>query len=209
MIVMKKGINYIIGSIIAGVVIFNSLYFRSLDEKLAEGKEVVFDAKSFVDGIWKTNLLVVYDSATEITTLLDELKKNPESTFEQKAQALGIGNIGYFKVKGEGTVLSVNENNVLVQVENQVIEIETEFIFGNAVRDASGLIKVNDYDETSDFNSISESINDKIREEVVPDFRAKVEKGNKVKFKGALELNKAHLNLSQPEIIPVSIQTIQ
>jgi predicted lipoprotein len=206
---MNKGVKYFVGVIIGGVVIFNSLYFRPLDEKLAEGNEVAFDAKSYVDGIWSTDLLVAYDSANDISTLLDELKKNPESTFAHKGQALGIGNIGYFKVQDEGTVLSVNENNVLLQVGNEVVEIETEFIFGNAVRDASGLIRVNDYDETADFNSISESINDKIRKEVVPDFRAKVEKGNKVKFKGALELNKAHLDLSQLEIIPVSIQTIQ
>jgi len=209
MSVMKKGIKYIIGSIIAGIVIFNSLYFRPLDEKLRDGSKVSFDAKSFVDSIWTTELLVVYDSATEIATLIDELKINSQSTFEQKAQSLGIGNIGYFKVKGEGTVLSVNENNVLLQVANKTIEIETEFIFGNAVRDASGLIKVSDYDETSDFNSISESINDKIRKEVVPDFRAKVKKNDKVSFKGALELNKAHLHLIQPEVVPVFIQIIQ
>lgn len=206
---MKKGIKYTIGVAIAGIVLYNSLYFRPLDEKLSEGKEITFDAKSYVDGIWDNDLLAAYDSAIDLTILLDQLARDPELTFKQEAQALGIGNIGYFKVKGEGTVLSVNENNVLLQVGGQPVEIETEFIFGNAVRDASGLVQVNDYDETSDFNRISESINDKIREEVIPDFRAKVEQGNKVLFKGAIELNRAHLDLSQPEVIPVFIQIIQ
>ena len=203
---MRKVIKYFLGALVAAVVIYNSLYFRPLDEKLAEAKEIVFDAKAFVDGIWSTDLLVAYDSAEDITILLNELKKNPESPFAHKAHALGIGNIGYFKVAVEGTVLRINENNVLLQVADKTVEIETEFIFGNAVRDASGLVKVNDYDETSDFNSISERINDKIREEVIPAFRAKVVEGNKVNIKGALELNKAHLNLSHPEVIPVSIQ---
>ena len=126
----------------------------------------------------------------------------------KKRKPWGIGNIGYFKVQGEGSVLSVHENNVLLQVGKLTVEIETEFIFGNAVRDASGLIQINDYDETSDFNLISESINDKIRKEVVPDFRARVKEGNIVRFKGALELNKAHLKLDQPEVIPVSVQLI-
>lgn len=209
MILMKKRVKHIIGVFIAGVVIYNSLYFRPLDEKLAEGNKTAFDAKSYVDEIWSINLLPAYDSSTDIIVLLDALKKNPESGFTQKGQALGIGNIGYFKAQGEGTVLSVNENNVLLKVGGQIIEIETEFIFGNAVRDASGLIKVNDYDETADFNSISESINDKIRKEVIPDFRQEVEKGSSVNFKGAIELNKAHLKLSQPEVIPVTLQIIQ
>jgi predicted lipoprotein len=206
---MKKRIKYIIGIAIAGIVAYNSLYFRPLDEKLAEGEVIEFDAQSFVEGIWENDLLAVYDSAVELTMLIDQLIRDPQSTFKREAQALGIGNIGYFKVKGEGTVLSVNENNVLLQVGDKTVEMETEFIFGNAVRDASGLIKVNDYDETSDFNSISEAINDKIRKEVIPDFRARVEEGSKVIFKGALELNKAHLNLTQPEVIPVSIQIIE
>ena len=206
---MKRIIKNIIGIIIALVVIYNSVYFRPLDEELSKGKEIAFDAKSFVDGIWKNELLNVYDSAIDLTTLLTQLRENPEQTFAREAQALGIGNIGFFKVKGEGTVLGVNENNVLVRVGDQTIEIEMEFIFGNGVRDASGLIEANDYDKTADFNSISESINEKIRQEVIPEFRTKVAKDNKVIFKGALELNKVHLDLSQPEVIPVSIQIIQ
>lgn len=200
--------KYIIGAAIAGIVMYNSIYVQPLDEKLAEEREDVFDAQSFVDEVWATQLMDVYDSAADLTLLLTQLSQNPELAFKEEAQALGIGNIGYFKVKGEGTVLSVNENNVWVQVGNQTIEIETEFIFGNAIRDASGLIQLNAYDKTSDFNSISEAINDKIRKEIIPVFRQKVLVGNKVQFKGALELNKAHLDLSQPEIIPLSLQLI-
>lgn len=200
--------NYIMGVAIAGIVLYNSVYFRSLDEKLAEGQEVVFDATALVEGIWSTELLTVYDSATDISVLLDQLRQHPARAFENQAKALGIGNIGYFKVKGEGSVIRVNENNVLVQIGSQAIEIETEFIFGNAVRDASGLIQLNDYDKTADFNSISEAINDKIRKEVIPVFRERVSVGDKVRFKAALELNKAHLDMHQPEIIPVSLQLI-
>lgn len=206
---MSKVIRYTIGIAIAGIVIYNSVYFRSLDEKISEEQEIVFDAKSFVNEIWENELIVAYDSAIELTVLINQLNGDVDLSFKEQAKALGIGNIGYFKVQGEGTVLSVNENNVLLQVGGQTVEIETEFIFGNAVRDASGLIKVNDYDRTSDFNSISESINDKIRKEVIPDFKSTVEQGDKVIFKGALELNKAHLDVSLPEVIPVSIQIMQ
>lgn len=205
---MKKGIKYTIGVVVAGIVIYNSLYFRPLDEKLSKGQEIEFDAKSFVDGIWENDLFAVYESALDLTSLIDQLIGDPELTFELESKALGIGNIGYFKVKGEGIVLSVNENNVMLKVGDQPVEIETEFIFGNAVRDASGLVQINDYDKTSDFNLISETINNRIRKVVIPDFRAKVMKGNSVIFKGAIELNRNHLDISQLEVIPVSIQII-
>lgn len=206
--IMKKGIKYTVGVAITGIVIYSSVYFRPLDQKLAEEKVISFDAISFVNDMWENELFTAYDSAQDLIFLLDQLEGDPESTFKRESKSLGIGNVGYFKVKGEGTVLSINENNVMLLVGDQIVELETEFIFGNAVRDASGLIQVNDYDKTSDFNLISETINEKIRAEVIPGFRATVEKGNKVIFQGAIELNKAHLDLSQPEVIPVSIQII-
>lgn len=206
---MNKGLKYLIWTILAGLISYNSVYFRPLDEKLAEGKKVEFDAASFVKDIWGKDLLPIFEKSTNITSLLEQLRKDSETAFKQEAQALGIGNIGYFKVQGTGIVSAVNENNVLLQVNNLPIEIETEFIFGNAIRDASGLIKINDYDETADFNAISESINDKIRKEVIPNFRVKIKEGDNVKFNGAIELNKAHLNLQQPEVIPVTLQIIQ
>jgi predicted lipoprotein len=205
---MKKGIKNTVGLVIAGFAIYHSVYFRSLDEKIASEQQVVFDAKSYVNGIWAAQMRASYDSSTNLTILFEQLTNDSESTFQREAQALGIGNIGYFKVQGEGTVVAVNENNVMLQVGDQMIEIETEFIFGNAVRDASGLIQINDYDETSDFNSISEAINDKIRKEVIPNFRANVSKGDQVFFAGAIELNRAHLKLNQPEVIPVSLQIV-
>lgn len=191
-----------------GIVSYNSVYFRPLDEKLAEQEEVAFDAKSLVERIWESELLEVYNSAMDLDQLIHQLNTAPEQTFENQGNALGIGNIGYFKVKGEGVVQSVNENNVLLQVSDQTVEIETEFIYGNAVRDASGLIKVNDFESTSDFNLISELINDKVRNDVIPDFKKSVANGAKVQFMGAIELNKAHLDLSRPEVIPVSVQII-
>lgn len=198
--------KYIIGLAIAGLVLYNSVYFGPLDEHLAETEEVEFDAKTFVDAIWDNEMLAAYDSAVLLVDLIERLEEAPKLAFNQEAKALGIGNIGYFKVQGEGTILEINEDNILVEVGNRVIEIETEFIFGNAIRDASGLIKLNDYDRTSDFNSISESINEKIRQKVIPEFRKDLELGNQIRFKGALELNKAHLDLQQLEIIPISLQ---
>lgn len=205
---MSKGIKYIIGLILFGLLAYNSVYFQDLDERLAESAEVEFDAATVVNKLWQGDLKAAFDSATPINELLDQLSTDPATAFSEKSQSLGIGNIGYFKVQGTGIIAQINENNVIVRVNNKPLELETEFIFGNAIRDASGLIKINDYTETSDFNSISEAINDRIRKEVIPDFKSKVKTGQEIEFKGAIELNQAHLNLDNIEVIPISIQTL-
>jgi len=183
------------------------MYLLPLDEKLASEEIREFDASAYVDGMW-TDLQTAYNGAVEINSLFDKLRQDPAQTFSQESNALGIGNIGYFKVKGEGVVQEVNENNVIILAGDQNVEIETEFIFGNAIRDASGLIRINDFDKTSDLNSISESINEKVRKQLIPDFRTKVKKGDHISFQGAIELNKAHLDLNEPEIIPISLQIV-
>lgn len=202
---MKKGMKYLAGIIVAGLVLYNSVYVQRLDERLAENQELDFDAQLYVESIWSSDLQTAYDSALDLIDLLDQLSQEPDRMFEEEAQALGIGNVGFFKVKGEGTIIKINENDIWIQLGDRTLEIETEFIFGNAIRDASGLVQLNDYDKTSDFNSISEAINEKIRKEIIPTVRERASVGDKLTFKGALELNKAHLNLSQPEIIPISL----
>lgn len=202
----RKAIKYSIGILVIGLLGYNSVYFQPMDKKLAGGNEISFDAKAYVNGIWSNELRMVYKDAPDIALLIESLEQNTVAAFETYGYALGIGNIGYFRVKGEGLVTAVNNNNVLLQVGSHVIEVETEFVYGNAIRDASGLVKLNDYDNSSDFNSISESINEKIRKELIPEFRSKVKTGDKVRFEGAIELNKAHLKLSRIEVIPITLQ---
>ncbi|RAI89928.1 DUF2291 domain-containing protein [Algoriphagus yeomjeoni] len=202
----NKAIKYGIGVVALALVGYNSIYIQPLDQKLAENQQTVFNAKAYVDGIWNQDLAKAYQDCSDISQLIDSFNQDVNSTFEKNSHALGIGNIGYFRVKGEGIVSAVNENNVLLQVGSSRIEIETEFIFGNALRDASGLVKINDYEDTADFNSISEAMNDRIRQEVIPSFRSKVKEGDSVKFEGAIELNKVHLNLDQLEVIPFTLQ---
>ena len=200
--------KYIFGIVAVGFLGYHSVYFQALDKRLAADTEIEFDAKAYVEGIWSNELMKVYNDAPDISLIIESLKSDSAGAFEKYGSSLGIGNIGYFRVKGQGTVASINENNVLVKVGRTIIEIETEFVYGNAIRDASGLVKVNDYDNTSDFNSISESINEKIREEVIPVFRPGVKTGDKLRFQGAIELNQAHLDLEQIEVIPLTLQII-
>ena len=203
---MNKTTSYIIGIAIGVFTLYHSVYFQPLDEKLASSTEKAFDATVFVEDLWENSLLKAYDSSVAYSQLMQELANDPEKAFELYSNALGVGNIAYFRVKGSGSIDEINENNVLLRVQDYLLEIETEFIFGNAVRDASGLIKLNDFDKTSDVNAISESINAKIRKEVIPGFKEKLIPAQTITFKGAIELNKAHLDLRLPELIPVFLE---
>jgi predicted lipoprotein len=207
---MKNLLKYAVGTLVLVVIAYNSVYFRKLDEVRASS--TTFDAKSYARKYFNNKLLPSLNNAVEINQLLSLLQNNKEQTFEKYSHALGIGNIRYFLVKGEGRVTAINENDVSVlakaDTNAKAIRIATEFVFGNAIRDASGKIDINEFANTMDFNNVSAEINKIVRAEVLPSFRAGVKKGDTVQFAGAIELNKEHLNVDNIEVIPVQLKII-
>jgi predicted lipoprotein len=207
---MRKIIRYAAFFILIAIVAYNSVYFKKLDE--VKAGTISFNAASYAGKFWETKLIPATLKAVEIGELLSLLKINKEKAFADHSHALGIGNVKFFLIKGEGIVESVGENQVLVKIESQhekpELSIATEYIFGNAVRDASGAIDMNEFSNSMDFNNVSAEINKLIREKVIPGFKSKVKKGDRITFSGAIELNKEHTELKRIEVIPVSLKIV-
>ncbi|HEV8507096.1 MAG TPA: DUF2291 domain-containing protein [Chitinophagaceae bacterium] len=208
-----KLVKYILAIVVVIVIALNSVYFKKLDEVKASVSAKQFNAAAYAQTFWANKLLPNLDKAIEITQLNGMLSTNPGKTFDSYSHALGIGNLRYFLVKGKGTITSINEDDISVLLQpdtsQQAVTIATEYIFGNAARDATGLININEFNNTMDFNNVSAELNKIIREKVLPPFKQKVKKGNTIEFTGAIELNKEHLDISKIEVIPVSIMSIE
>jgi len=206
---LKKVIKYIISIAVIIVVVYNSVYFKKLDEVKASLTAKEFNAATYAQTFWAAKLTPNMNKAIDIAQLTAMLSNDAPKTFETYSHALGIGNLRYFLVKGKGIITSINEDDVSVLVQpdtsRQTITLATEYIFGNAVRDATGLININEFNNTMDFNNVSAELNKIIRERVLPSFKQNAKNGNSIEFIGAIELNKEHLDLSKIEVIPVVI----
>lgn len=198
-------LKYVIGSILLLIVAYNSVYFKKLDEvKAAAGKK--FDAAAFAKTFLANQLSPKLSSAPTVNTLIEMLSTDKVKTFDTYSHATAIGNVRYFLVKGEGIITAINENDMTVQAGLESLTIATEFIYGNALRDASGLFDITAFTNTADINNVSSELNKIIRNEVATPFRTKAKVGDKIQFSGAIELNKERLNLKNIEVIPASIQ---
>lgn len=204
-----KILKYGLGGILVCFALYHSVYFKRLDDVKAQSQAATFDPASYADDFWKTRLLSNLGEAVGMAGLISTLESNPSEAFERHSHALGIGNIRFFLVSGTGTVSTISDNGVEVAIDGSeaghTVTIATEFIFGNAIRDASGQIDINEFDNTMDFNNVSAEINRIVRETVLPPFRQQVTVGSKVAFSGAVELNREHFIVSQIEIIPVKL----
>lgn len=201
---MPKPIRYLLYVAVVALLAYNSVYIKKLDD--VKAGTAAFNAAGYAQDFWDKKLTPGLSKAVDLNALTTLLKTDQDKAFTEHSHALGIGNIRYFLVKGEGVVQDVKENEVTVEVSDREVRIATEYIFGNAVRDASGAVNINAFTNSMDFNNVSAEINKLIREKVVPPFRSTVKKGDRVAFHGAIELNRAHLQVNDIEIIPVHLQ---
>lgn len=197
-------IKYLLG---LGAVLFlgyHSVYFKKLDEvRNAANKK--FDAAAYAQKFFTSTLTPQLANASGIQELIQLLTISKDQAFEKYAYATAVGSIKYFLVKGTGIITAINEDEVNLQVGNQSLTLATEFIYGNAIRDATGLFDITTFTNTADINNVAAELNKIVKNKVIPPFRAKAKVGDKVVFTGVMELNSARLNLDNIEVIPISI----
>ncbi|WP_170863107.1 DUF2291 family protein [Pseudozobellia thermophila] len=192
---------------VLAIALYNSVYFKPLDEVVSARNSLDFDpalvARNFVDkGLSEVG-------TTHVSELLAQLKTDLEATLEEKGNKLGIGKDYYFMVEGKAQVLDILEEEVVVGLDNAAadkIYIATDFIFGNAIREASGVFDIGDYQNTMDFNNISIELNNIVREEVIPPFLKNIKQGDHVYFKGAVKVNKKNPNLDRMRVVPLVLK---
>lgn len=203
-----KRYRYLLLSIAIVVLAYFSIEVKALDE-VKKSLASSFDAKAYAREFLDKKLAPVVPQAISLPELLAKLSQNKTEAFKKYSHAVSIGDLRNFLVQGEGKVTKIQENEVLLSLSNtspaQTIRLATEFIYGNAIRDAAGLFDIKNFSNSNDINGIAAEINRIVRSEVVPPFRKQVKVGDTVQFFGALELNQARLNLRQLEVLPIQL----
>jgi predicted lipoprotein len=208
---MKRLLKYVLLAAVVALLGYKSVYFK----KLSEAKQPVtgkFDAVAYSKKIWNEQLPPVLDSAVEFSSFIQAIGVNPEDAFSRHSHVMGIGNYRYSLVKTRATVEQVNEDDVIVSIQHGdsllKAKLATEYVYGNAIRDASGLIDIRDFTNTMDLNNISEELNKTVRRELLPEFKKQVKNGDQLEITAAIELNKQHIKLNGIELIPVRLKIL-
>jgi predicted lipoprotein len=203
----KKILKYLAVILAILLVIFLSLDIHRLDSARARPAAEVFKAETFVGVFWEEHLPARLDEAVPAGRLFRMLEEDPDHAFENYSHKLGISNTHYFFIRGEGIVNNVGEEYITVGLDdNKNVELETVFIFGNAVRDGSGLVNIDDFENMMDFNLVSVYINRKVKREVADPLRDKASEGMRISFTGAAEINRLDIQTDRLKIIPLKTE---
>jgi len=135
------------------------------------------------------------------------VKSNSEKAFKEHGNRLGIGNSAFFMIHSTGKIIDAKDGVYTIADEkNGILYIDTKYIFGNAIRDASGLVKLTDFKTNSQFNKVSESLNDIIRDKVIPQVIKTIKIGDSIAFTGAIKLSKKQNLFKDIIVIPSQIK---
>ena len=206
---MKQRILVLTATILLmGFVFSQSVYFRRLDTVRSRQDLERFDPQSFARDYWDARLPGVLDHAVDAALLLDLFGNDMATAVRDHARTLGIASRHTYLVRGSGRIVSLGEPGILVslnEIPGQDILMATEDIYGNEIRDVSGLIDVSDFPSSMEFNMISSEINRIVRDEVVKPAAARAAKGESVRFVGAVEVSEDTPNINPLRIIPIRI----
>jgi len=201
---MNKTIKYILEIIAILLVVYFSLDIENLQKHQASTTKKTFDATEYAARFWKDDLPKSIADAIPVTSLLKSLEDDPQNAFQKYGRKIGISKTDYFMVKGKGIIQSVEDDYLEVTVgDNTNIRVATGFIFGNAVRDGSGQVNINNFLNMTDFNNVSIAIDKLVKEKVVSRLRKAAAKGKQLDFAGATEIQEDHVDLDSLRIIPI------
>lgn len=202
---MHRFLKYSLVVLSVVLVAYNSVYVEKLSAKKAT-EETDFDAVAYAKEYLFKKVPAAREKATPLNKLYSDLKTNPRKAFAY-SHAQNNGDHRFFMVKAEAEVLKIDQSNAYLKVEGipSDVILATEYIIGNAARDGSGLISVDEFTTTMDMNTVSEEINKLIRSEILPPFEAKLKVGSKISFTGCVELNQARALPENLEVIPLIV----
>jgi len=190
---------------------FPPFHLRSLKEVNADRDNQQFDASEFAGRFWTNGLIPAVDIASDAGEVLERIANDPKAVRQQFGHTVGVGDSYFLFLRGVGRVVQIDEDRVGLSLkpdgdEVQMV-IELGFVFGNAVRDATGLIRASDYPNAQEFNDIAAALDLIVETKVLPDVKQLAQIGRKIQFAGCVEVGDDGLDLKPLKLVPVLVKS--
>ena len=209
---MKKAIPalVVLAALVVLGLVFPPFHVRSLKAVREAQANQQFNAGEFAAIFWTEKLLPSAEQAADAATVLDKISSDPKSVREQFARTVGVSSSYFLFVRGDGRVVSADENSIGLSLkpegdEAQVV-IELGFVFGNAVRDATGLLKASSYPNAQEFNDISAALNSMVETNVLPQLQKMAKAGGHIQFVGCVEVGDEDTDLKPLKVVPIEVK---
>ena len=205
---MRSARCFIAAAAIAGVCwlvpLFHVVSLKKAEQQKSAG---VFDATQFAETFWTSRLLPSLDKAVKADVLLPAIQSDAAAAKKKYARSVGLSEGYFYFLSGTGRVVAVSDDGISLAISggatNAEIVLQTGLVFGDAIRDGTGLLNVNNYPNSQDFNDISAALNHIVETRVAPKLRERAKVGGTISFAGCAEVDDEAADLKPLKVIPI------
>ncbi|TWT54850.1 hypothetical protein Pla22_25040 [Rubripirellula amarantea] len=209
---------WFVSAIVAGSVVvlcywplFHVVSLEQADKDLADKKQASFEPVAFVETFWSKQLIPGADRAVDVSELMEAIRKDRQAARREFGRSVGLSSTYYYFVSGTGRVIDHSSNSIGIALDDNAAEVqvslETGPVFGNAVRDGTALLDVNDFTNSQDFNAVSSEINRRIEADVLPELREQSQPGAMIRFVGCAQISDEDTDLNPLRVVPIIGET--
>ena len=208
---MKRGVWIIAAAVLVIFCwAFPPFHIRSLNDIRAAQIRTQFNATDFVNQFWTEKLLPAAEHATDASKLLQAIAADPNNVGTQFGRTVGVSSSYFLFLRGSGRVTSVDADNIGLSLKSDSNEaqivVPLGLVFGNAVRDGTGLLDSSSYTNAQEFNDISAALNNIVETKVLPELERMAAVGIRIKFAGCVEVDDEETDLKPLKLVPISVK---
>lgn len=209
---MKRLLPWFISVLVLGGLCwaFPPIRIRSLKETRQTQAGAEPSARGFVAAFWSSRLLPATDRAADAAAVVQAISTRPQQVREQFGRTVGVSSSYFLFLRGSARVVSADTESIGLSLKTDASEadivVPTDFVFGNAVRDATGLLDSSDYPNAQEFNEISSQLNEIVEKQVLPEFLRVATPGKRVQFAGCAEIADEQTDLKPLKLVPIDVK---
>ncbi len=196
---------------VAGVALvawaFPLFHVVPLDRAREVKERAKFDAAEFAARFWDERLMPFRPRALDAKDVLDGIDYG--TARERYGRTVGISNSYYVFIQGSGTVVDVGRKGLGLAIRDGStadVVLPVGKVFGNTVRDATGLLDMDEFPNSQHFNDIATELNRIVETRVLPRLRDAAEVGRGVRFFGCAEVPGDATRRGPLKVVPVYVE---
>ena len=142
-----------------------------------------FNPAQAAESFWTNQLIPSIHKTLKADVLLAAIQSDPAAAKKKFSRQVGLTETYFYFVSGIGRVVSVSDDEISLAVTpgitNAEISLQAGLIFGDAIRDGTGLLNESAYPNSRDFNDLSGALNHIVETRVLPALHQQAKVGAK------------------------------
>ncbi len=165
---------------------------------------------TFIESLWREQLPKAAESAESLDEVLTVAAMDFELARIEFGREVGMGGPTYFFLRGRGRIENVDDNEcrVIIDGQEKTVSLEVGILLGNAIRDATGLVSVDEFPNSQEFNRLSTELNQRCELHVINPVRELLTVGALVEFVGCGEV-RTRDDFEPLRLVPVQLRVVE